>query len=138
MKYLLLLLFVSLIKCENSDYYDCLEEVAKPRAEEVISNIRNHLINQNLPIIFNILIEQVNCVYTVSASSLNNVRDTIYKDIYQYIFKNDKNLLLIHQYYWNMKDDEKTIKKCVSVFGDKFECKELIDSFNDWVNKKIE
>ena len=68
------------------------------------------------------------------------VRDYIYKDIYQHIFQQDENLLSLHEFFWNMRDDKQTIEKCHSLFDDKIECKELIDSFNDceiYYNEKI-
>ena len=138
MKYLILLFLVFFINCKDAeDYYDCLDKLATPKAKEVISNIKNHKIKENLPIIYDICCEQAKCAFTVCPSSLNLVRDYIYKDIYQQIFQQDKNLLSLHEFYWNMRDDPQAIEKCHSLFDNKIECKELIDSFNDWMHKEI-
>lgn len=138
MKYLLLLFLISLIACAK-DYYECLDELAKPLSKEVVSNIRNHSISSNLPIIYIIFVQQCHCAFS-SLISLNQVRDYIYKDIYEYIFKDqsDEELSLILKYFWDWRNDKEVIKECLSMLGNTFECEELINSFNDWINRKLD
>lgn len=137
MKYLLLLFLISLTVCEK-DYYECLDELAKPLSKEVVSNIRNHSISNNLPIIYIIFVQQCHCAFS-SLVGLNQLIDYIYKDIYEYIFKveSDEELSSILKSYWDWRNDKQVIKECLSILGNDFECEELINSFNDWINRKL-
>ena len=137
MKYILLLLFLLpfFIGCEDNEYYDCLEKVAKSNVKEIISNIRNHSIKKNLPIVYQIYLRQISCALDgVPSSSIDFVRDYIYKDIYEYVFQSDSDLFSIIDTYWSFKSKEKTIEECYPILQNKLECEELYDSFRDYLN----
>ncbi len=138
MKYLFIICLFLLAKSKTAeDYYNCLDTYATPKARLVISNIKNHKISENLPIIYEISRNQAQCAFTDPLPSLNEVRDYIYKDVYQHIFKLDEKLLSLHEFFWNVKNEKETIEKCHNLFDDKIDCKELYDSFMDWIHKKL-
>ena len=138
MKYLFIICLFFLSKSKTvEDYYNCLDFYATPKATLVISNIKNHKISENLPIILEISRNQVQCAFTEPSSGINSLIDYIYKDVYEHIFKLDENLLSLHEFFWDAKNEKLTIEKCHKLFDDKIDCQELYDSFMDWVNNKL-
>ena len=140
MKSLIIILIITLtvINTEEEDpYYTCLNNIVEPISKTVISNIRNHRISENLDLIYEACREQFICEYSKMMSSIEYVKDYIYKDIYLKIFEIEPDLTLLHNYYWNHKSPSGTEKECYSILGNDFECKELVDSFYDWINRKF-
>ena len=136
--FMISLLLIAIFNCDD-EYEDCLDKYAKPRANEVVQNIRNHESSKNLDIIYDICKEQFICVFGKIISSIELVKDYIYKDIFIKIFEeaNDSKLTMIINYYWNFKSVSAAEKECYSLLGDDYDCKGLVDSFVDYVNRKF-
>ena len=63
----------------------------------------------------------------------------MYKDILIKIFQtaNDNELNMIINYYWRQKDTDKAENLCYEILGDRFDCKGLVKSFVDYINRKF-
>ena len=72
-------------------------------------------------------------------STIESVKDYMYKDIYVKIFQaaNDNELSMIINYYWRQKSLDATEKKCLEILGSNFDCKGLVNSFVDYRNRKF-
>ena len=120
-------------------YEDCLNKYAAPKAKEVVQNFRNGQASKNLDIIYNICRQQFICVFSKINSSIELVKDYMYKDILVKIFQtaNDSDLSMIINYYWRQKDTDKAEKLCYLILGDNYDCKGLVKSFVDYTNRRF-
>ena len=136
--FIISLLLIAMINCEN-EYEDCLNKYVAPRAKEVVNNFRNGQASKNLDIIYNLCRQQFLCTYSKMMPSIEYVKDYMYKDILIKIFQtaNDNELNMIINYYWRQKDTDKAEKLCYEILGDRFDCKGLIKSFVDYINRKF-
>ena len=131
--FMISLLLIAMVYC-GDEYEVCLDKYAKPRAKEVVDNIRNHQSSKNLDIIYLMCYQQFVCVFSEDLlSSIEQVKDYIYKDIFIKIFKetNENELSMIINYYWNFKSPSDTEKECYKLLGNDFDCKGLVDGFID-------
>lgn len=136
--FIISLLFIAMINCED-EYEYCLNKYAAPKAKEVVQNFRNGQASKNLDIIYNICRQQYICVFSEITSTINLVKDYMYKDIFVKIFQaaNDNQLSMIINFYWRQKSLDATEKQCQSILGNNFDCKGLVDSFIDYRNRKF-
>ena len=136
--FMISLLLIAMINCDD-EYEDCLNKYAAPKAKEIVQNFKNHQSSKNLDIVYNICRQQFICVFSKINSSIEYVKDYMYKDIYVKIFQtvNDSELSMIINYYWRQKDTDKTENLCYTLLGDNFDCKGLVNSFLDYTNRKF-
>ena len=76
-----------MINCQD-EYEDCLNKIAVPRAQEVVYNFYAGQSSENNDIVYDLCKEQFICVYSKIISSIEYVKDYMYKDIYAKIFLN--------------------------------------------------
>ena len=136
--FMISLLLIAMIKCSD-EYEDCFNKYAAPKAKEVVQNFRNGQASKNLDIIYNICRQQFICVFSKINSSIELVKDYMYKDILVKIFQtaNDSDLSMIINYYWRQKDTDKAEKLCYLILGDNYDCKGLVKSFVDYTNRRF-
>ena len=136
--FMISLLLFAMINC-GEEYEDCLNRYAAPKAKEVVQNFRNGQASKNLDIIYNICRQQFICVFSKINSSIELVKDYMYKDILVKIFQtaNDSDLSMIINYYWRQKDTDKAEKLCYLILGDNYDCKGLVKSFVDYTNRRF-
>ena len=132
------LLFIAMINCQD-EYEDCLNKIAVPRAQEVVYNFYAGQSSENNDIVYDLCKEQFICVYSKIISSIEYVKDYMYKDIYAKIFETSRKeeLTMILNHYWNMRDEKKTEELCYSLLGKNFDCKGVLNSFTDCYNRKF-
>ena len=127
MNYFILVLLLVGIQCEDTTLGVCVNTHIRKEKENIISNIRNKIPQNNNMKISIIYYDVLLCV-TGSHMSNHIIQMNFYRYIYRIIFKNESDLTLIHKAYCN-SGNESGIKKCFSLLGDDYPCSQLTDSF---------
>ena len=132
MNYFIFVLLLAGIQSLNPKMLFCVAISTNSEKEGIISNIRNQIPQNNNAKINEILAKALICA-AGSIKSNNITKHDFYRAIYRIIFKNERDLTVIHKEYCNHGKDN-GIKKCFSTLGESYPCANLMDSFGPCVN----
>ena len=132
MNYFIFVLLLAGIQSLSPAMTRCVGGATEFEKEEIISNIRNQIPHYNNAKIREIFSDVLVCV-TGSSMSNTIAKNDVYRVIYRIIFKNERDLTVIHKEYCNHGKDN-GIKKCFSTLGENYPCAKLMESFGPCAN----
>ena len=139
--YILLLLFIPIFTVEctygiyNSDLPCLTSYNYRSSYQQILSNIKNNQPGLNSPTIGELFQKIFYCFYREAPNQVTQdiVKAPVYKFMFRYIFKDDEDLLLIHNAFCN-NGKTTSIKNCLEKFGEDYKCSQLVDSFGSCYN----